>query len=230
MAVITIGRIAEECKRLIEGGGDGVASGISLNELKISIGQVINQLLKIDYLSVNVKLLGEAIPNGSVLGLYEDIDVVSWNGKSKATLPIKPLKLPRNMGVFAVYMKKKANDNYDIENELIPLQMGQFGLLKSQAMISDLLGAVGYECFGNDLIFTKDLKQLFPEIKLAMRLVIMDISQYGDFDLLPVLPEQEWLIKQEVVKMYSQEPIPDKLVDSSAKENKGVPLNQQKQS
>jgi hypothetical protein len=53
------------------------------------------------------------------------------------------------------------------------------------------MGQVGYENFGMDVIFTKDLKTLFPDIKLAMRLAIMDISMMGDFDPLPILPEQE---------------------------------------
>jgi len=65
---------------------------------------------------------------------------------------------------------------------------------------------------------------------LAMRLAIMDISQYDDFTVLPVPPEYEWQIITEVYKMYSSQPIPSKLVDGTVAEDKGVPLNQQKQS
>lgn len=63
-----------------------------------------------------------------------------------------------------------------------------------------------------------------------MRLVIMDISQYGDYDVLPILPNQEWQIKQEVLKIYSNVGTPDKLVDSTTKSQQNVPVNQQKQS
>ena len=108
--------------------------------------------------------------------------------------------------------------------------MGQGGLIKSQPLINDLLGQVGYENFGLDLVFTKDLKSLFPNIKLAMRLAIMDISLYGDWDVLPILPEMEWQVIQEVYKLYSTQPIPDKLVEATVKEAKNVPTNQQKQS
>jgi hypothetical protein len=229
MAVPTIYRLAEQAFALIEGGDPAVASSIGIGDLKISCGQVINSLLKTTYINTNIPM-GEMIPNNSVLGLYEDIEVVSYNGKSKATLPIKPLGLPRNMGVFAIYPKYRAIDVYDLDNEFIPLQMGQGGLLKSQPLINDLLGQIGYEVFGTEVVFTKDIKLLFPEITLAMRLAIMDISQYGDYDLLPILPEHEWEVITQVYKMYSTQPIPDKVVEATAKEQKNIPLKQQSQS
>jgi len=229
MAAITIYRLSEQILSLIEGGDPKAASSISINEIKISCGQVINGLLKVDYFNVNEKM-SEKIPNGSVLGWYEGIEVVSSNGKSKANLPIKPLKLPRDMGVWAVYPKYTLNGNYELDNEFIPLQMGQAALLKSQPMISDLLGQVGRETFGMQLNFTKDIKSLFPDVVLGMWLAIMDISLYGDYDALPILPEQEWAVITEVYKMYSSQPIPSKLVDGTVAEDKGVPLNQQKQS
>lgn len=228
MAVVTIYRLAESCLSLIEGGDLKAASSISLNEIKIACGNVINSLLKVEHFSINEKM-GEKIPNGSVLGWYEDIPVVSANSKSKAMLPIKPLKLPRDMGVFAVYPKYTTNGNYELDKEFIPVQMGQAALLKSQPMINDLLGQVGRETFGMQLNFTKDIKALYPEVVLGMWLAIMDISLYGDFDPLPILPEQEWQVIQEVCKLYMSQPTADKLVDGTSAENKGAPLNQQKQ-
>lgn len=228
MAAPTLYRLAEECLRILNGGQIDAATNVSLAEIKLSIGQVVNSLLKVEYFTVNLKM-NEIIPNGTVLGLYEGVEVITRNGKSEATLPIKPQKLPRNMGVWAVYMRKELNGNYDYDNELIPLQMGQGGLIKSQPLLNDLLGQVGYENFGDKLVFTKDIKTLFPDVVLAMRLAIMDVSQYGDFDPLPLIPEMEWQVKQEVVKMYSQEPVADLVVDSTSAENKGLPIAQQKQ-
>lgn len=228
MGLPTIYRLAEQALALIEGGDQKAGSSLSISEIKIACGQVINSLLKTEYFSVNLKM-GEVIPNGSVLGLYENISVFSSNGKSQATLPIKPLKLPRNMGVWAVYPKYYNDGNYEYDKEFIPLQMGQGGLIKSQPLINDLLGQVGYECFGDRLIFTKDIKSLFPDVVLAMRLAIMNIDQYGDYDILPILPEMEWDVITTVYKMYSTQPIPDKLVDSTVAENKNIPTIQQKQ-
>lgn len=220
----TLFRLAEETLKILNGGSIQTATNVSLNEVKISICQVANSLLKTEHFSVNEQL-GEKIDNGSVLGLYQGIAPVSYgNGRSKATLPVKPIKLSRNMGVFSVFMED------DISNEFIPLQMGQYNLIKSQALINDILGQIGYETFGLELIFTKDLPLLFPGKTLSMRLAILDFSQYGDWDVLPILPEQEWQIKNEVVKLYSGEPISDKLVDPSAKQSQKIPLTQQTQS
>jgi hypothetical protein len=107
--------------------------------------------------------------------------------------------------------------------------MGQSALLQSQPLISDLLGQIGYENYGLSLVFSKDIKTLFPDISLGMRLAILDLSQYDDYSILPLMPEMEWTIKQEVVKLYSGVGVPDKLVDSSNKGQQGVPLPQQKQ-
>ena len=229
MSVVTIYRLAEQAVKLIEGGNRAVGSSVTFNEVKIACGNVINQLLKTEYFTINAKM-AEAIPNGTCLGLYEDIDVVSYNGKSKATLPIKPIKLPRNMGIWAIYPKYDPLGIYELDKEFIPLQMGQGALINSQPLINNLLGQVGYENFGLDVIFTKDLKTLFPNIKLAMRLAIMDISLYGDWDVLPILPEQEWQVINEVYKLYSTQVVPDKLVDPTVDETKNTPTSQQKSS
>jgi len=224
MAALTLYLLAEQSLSLIEGGDPKVASSISFNELKIACANVINQLLKVDYLQLNAGM-GETIPNGSVLGLYEGITPVQWvTGRSKATLPVKPLKLPRNMGIWSIYRTS------DPGNEFIPLQMGQSNLIKSQPMINDLLGQVGYESLGAmDIAFTQDLTQLFPGETLSMRLAILDANQYGDYDILPLPPEFQWQVLTEVYKMYSTQPVPDKVVDSTQSELKTIPINDQKQ-
>lgn len=224
MAVVTIGRLSEEILKVLSGGDIPLATDVTLNEIKLAIGQVANKLLKIDFLQVNMKT-GEMIPNGAVVGLYEGITFSAYgNGKSTATLPIKPLKLPRNMGVYSIFKTT------DPDKEFIPLQMGQAGLIKSQKLVNGLLGQIGYEVFGDRIEFTQDLTAVMPGETLTMRLVIMDVSLYGDYDILPITPEMEWDIKNEIIGLYSKEPIADKVVDSTTKERKGIPLNQQSQS
>lgn len=219
----TIYRLAEECLKIISGGKIPVATGVSINELKISVGQVANNLLKIDYIQINARQ-GEMIPNGAVLGYYSGLVVESWKNKSRVKLPVKPQKLPRDMGVWSVFLSDEP------DKELIPLQMGQWSLLQSQPLLNNLLGQVGRETYGEYVVFTKDITVPGENTTVDMRLVIMDISQYGDWEVLPILPEMEWQIKQEVVRLYSGEPIPDKTVDPSVNEQKQVPVNQQKQS
>lgn len=223
----TIYLLSEQAMKLIEGGTRSAGASITFNEVKLACGNVINQLLKTEYLSINGKV-GEVIPNGTTLGLYEDIDVVSYNGKSKARLPIKPIKLPRNMGIWAIYPKYDSLGSYELDKEFIPLQMGQGALIKSQPLISDLMGQVGYENFGMDVIFTRDLPSEHEYVKVTMRLAIMDISMYSDYEPLPILPEQEWEVINQVYKLYSTQVVPDKLVDPTVDESKGIPTINQK--
>ncbi len=228
MAAPTKYRLAEEILRWLSGGSIPSAIDPSINEIKISIGQVCNQLLKTDYFQVNAQI-GETIPNGSVLGLYEGLSVIKLSDfRSQVALPIKPLKLPRNMGVWSVFPYSEAIQSYDYVNEFIPIQMGQFNLMQSQSLLNDLLGQVGYENYGDKIIFTKNLLDIGIDT-VGMRLVIMDISQYGDWDILPILPEMEWAIKQEVIKLYGGAPMPDKTVDPSVKSQKNIPIQQQTQ-
>ena len=219
----TLYRLSEEILKVLSGGNIQLAGNVSQNEIKIAICQVCNQLLKVEQFSVNEKM-GETIPNGTVLATYEGITPYAWvTGKSKALLPIKPIKLKRNIGIFSVYFTN------DPDNEFIPLQMGQRSLLNSQLQINELLGQVGYENKGLELQFNKDLVSLFPNETLTAELVIMDMAQYGDFDTLPIIPEIEWQVKQEVIKLYSGVGIADLVVDSTSKNQQNIPINQQKQ-
>lgn len=224
MASPTLFLIAEECLRIISGGNIPVATKVTIQEIKLSVAEVCNSLLKVEHFQVNGKM-GEAIPNGTVIGLYDNIPVTKYKNVSQAILPIKPLKLPRNMGVFSIF---------DPENpaaEYIPLQMGQWGLLQSQPLLSNLLGQCGYENFGMQILFTKDISNADPNnpYLVSMRLAILDASQYGDYDPLPILPEQIWQIKKEVCSVYGVEIVADKIVDPGRKEQKGIPITQQTQ-
>lgn len=224
MGVITRYRIAEQVFNLIEGGDPKAASSISMNEIIISVGQVANKMLKAEYFSSKTPL-GETIPNGAILGLYSSISVSQdGNGFSKCTLPVKPLTLPRNMGVWSVYPHDKPRE------EFIPIQMGQINLLRSQPMINDLSGQVGYEVLGDRIVFTKDLTKAGTEsATVDMRLAVMDMEQYDDYTMLPLPPEWEWDIIKEVYAMYSTQPIPDKVVDATTAELMKTPMREQSQ-
>lgn len=223
MAAVTRRRLAEEIKKILDGGTIQLASEVSWGEVTIAIGNVINALLKIDYLSVNSKI-GEKIPNNIVIGTYEGIAVsANGTGKSKATLPIRPIQLPRGMGTFSVYRTGFPDD------EFIPMQMGQQSLSKSQPLLNDLFGQVTYETKGLELRFNKDLTLLYPDETVTAELAIMDISQYGDYDPLPVNPEHEFEIKKQVLALFANEPVADAIVDSSNREQQGIPIAQQKQ-
>ena len=133
-----------------------------------------------------------------------------------------PIKLPRNIGVYQIY------PSTDYFAEFIPLQLGEASLIRSQGLVAALSGSTGYECAGMDVIFTADLTIPNTPVYVVIRLVVLDFSMYGDYDPLPLPPEMEWQVKQEVYKLYMNEEVPAKLVDPGVKEGK-APLKEQMQ-
>lgn len=214
-------RLAEEILLLLSGGRIGVATKYHIREIVLSVCQVANQVLKMEYFG-NLTPLQEFIPNGAMIATYENNLVVPWSNTSKTTLPAMAIRLPRNLGVYQIFSQQ------DYFSEFIPLELGQASIIRSQGLVSNLSGFIGYEVSGLDVIFTQDLTQPNVNTYVTIRLVILDFTQYSDYDPLPLPPEYEWQIKQEVYKLYMNEQIPDKLVDPGVKEGK-TPLAQQQQ-
>ena len=221
MATITKYKIAEKCMRLLNGGNIPVASKVHILEIMSGVEQVLNKLLKMEYLNINIPSM-ELIPNGASVATYTDIAVEQYGDRSKSTLPAFPLKLPRGIGVYQIF------DPANPDCPFIPLEMGQYGLVKTQPLINGLLDQVGYEWYGMDIIYTTDLTQPDP-IAVTMRLVVLDIAQYDDYDILPIPADMENDIVQEVYKLYATEPVPDKIVDSGVNAQNNVPIQQQSQ-
>lgn len=222
MATSTKYRISEQVVRLLNGGEIPIASKVKINEAKIAVEQCLNKMLKMEYLQLNIPAM-ELIPNGASVATYTGIAIEQYGTVSKSTLPAFPLKLPRGIGLYQIF------DPANPDCPFIPLEMGQKGLISTQPLISGLLDQVGYEWYGMDVIYTRDLTQPDP-IEVTMRLVVLDISQYSDYDILPIPAEMEFDVIQEVYKLFSTEPIADKIVDSGVNEQRNVPVNQQRQS
>lgn len=215
----TRAKIAEQIMNLLSGGRIGSASKFHINEIKIAVSQVANSLLKMEYFKVNVPMQ-EMIPNGAAIATYDNIVVTQYKNASKSVLPAYPLKLPRNMGVYEIF------DPADMNSQFIPVEPGMISLIQNQPLLSDLFGYTAFTTYGTDVIYSKDLTVPDTTVYVTIRLVVLDITQYTDWDVLPLLPEQEWQIIQEVYKIYSTEPMPAKLVDPGLKQE-GTPLIQQ---
>src|SRR6185312_2467558 len=96
-------------------------------------------------------------------------------------------------------------------NQYIPLQNGQANFIKSQNLINNLLGTVGYEVRDGYVVFTEDITSVSGQNVNAvdMQLVTMDLDKYGDYDLLPIGSDMAAQIITEVVGMLMQTPPPD---------------------
>jgi len=195
MAGSTIYRLSEQILLKLTGGSVQTASKVQLPDIKIAIGQKINELYKTQHFSVTLAS-GETIPDGLMLATYTGIAVTSLGERSVATLPIMPISLPRNVGVFQVY------DSVDSSNEYIPYQVGQYNLFSKLPLISDLLKQIGYEVKGNQLLFSRNITLLGISSVNAV-LAIMDISKYDDFTPLPIAADMESTIIDSVYDKFA---------------------------
>ncbi len=160
--------------------------------------QLINAGLKLSQFAQNLPN-GETLPENLMIGIYENVAVTSSSGgigKSYATLPIMPISLPRNLGIYQIY------DGRFPDSPFIPIQAAQRALLKTDALLSDLLGMVSYEPKGKTIYFSKDLP-IYGVSTVTMELMVFDMSLYGINDVLPLPADYLSGIIEKLVQMFS---------------------------
>jgi len=200
-------KIAEEVQRLLKG-NPVIAGRVHINDIKLLIEQVANQLLKTEYFSMTMPD-GETIPNNCMIYTYDGIPVTTYKTtKSKCTLPSIPISLPKNMGVLHV------STTTDIDSPFIPIPSSMYGIVKPLDLIGELSGLIGYEVMGSDIIFTKNL----PGINInsvLIRLVGVDISKVSDYEILPLSSDMEAQIIQQVYSIFVAVPPADRAKTTS---------------
>lgn len=182
---MTIFKITEEVLSRLNGGDRPSSSRPSKQEVKNVLIQVVNSLIKSQHFN-QVMQDGERIPDGLVLAEYDNIPVEEYRGVSRGTLPVMPVSLPLNMGVFHV------GKSDDAINGFIPFQPGQMAMLSEEPMLSDILGQIGYEPRGKYIVFNSDITtNEEPITSVFALLVVKDVALYGDFELLPISADME---------------------------------------
>jgi len=162
-----------------------------------ALEQKINDTFKLKHFSETLPS-GETIPDSTMIATYPNNTVTSTsNGKSTTPLPINPISLPKNMGIFLIYDP----NNPDIM--FIPLQRGQLSLLKADTLLNDLGGQIGYDAKNNIITFTKDLTMLGIS-SVTQELCVFDMSQYSSTAVLPIPADMEEKIIIELVQEFSQ--------------------------
>jgi len=214
-------RLAEEILLVLSGGRIGTATKFHPREVIISICQVANQLLKMEYMQTNLPM-GEMIPGGSTICTYDNLPAFKYKNVSAINLPTAPLRLPRDMGCWSIFPTGNPLAAF------IPLQDGDTNMLQAEPLVSELDGNIGYERYGLLVQFDEDITIPNQVVPITARLVVLDFNQYDDYTPLPLSADHEWAIKKEVIAMYAQEPNADKLVDSGVKEQR-IPIKDQMQ-
>jgi hypothetical protein len=206
--MITKGKITDQILRLYTGGSPNDEKEISRGDINLLVGQVINRLLKLEHASVNMGS-GDMYPPHTLITQYK----ISLSGFTNvdgsmtdkfAKLPVMPISLPRNMGVWSVSMSG---------TEFIPLQSGQETMISSQDQLQYLENQIGYYVEGDVVRFTKDPSGSFINIKL----LIIDPTVLGEYDYLAIPAEMEEAVVKEVLTLLGALPkVVDKASDSNS--------------
>lgn len=195
-------KISEQVQRLLKG-NPVIEARVHINDVKLLVEQVANQMLKADYFAMSLPE-GDTVPNNCMIYTYDSVPVTTYKTTlSKCTLPSIPLNLPKNMGVFHI------SKTDDINNPFIPVPSGMYGIVKPQELLGDLSGLISYEVFGSTVVFNKNLPALSIN-NVLIRLIGMDMSTLTDYDLLPLSSDMEAQIVDTVFKILVQAPPADR--------------------
>ncbi len=211
-------KLAEQIGGILRGSDLSAGSSLELPEIMELVGQVINGLLKTEQYNVmnEMAATGSIVPTGLVIATYDNVAVSAYKTDySIATLPATPVRLPKGMGVFHIGGVNSPFDSY------IPVEPGMLQMVSGEPLISDVLGQVAYEVHGNSVVFNKNLTTQSPAVTAVfMRLVVMDISAYSDFDPLPIPADMEEKVITGVLKILGMKQEPASVVDPVT-DNKG---------
>lgn len=98
-------------------------------------------------------------------------------------------------------------------NSFIPIQTGQSQFIATQGnLLNNLLGQIGYEVENGSVVFTEDITALGIN-NVMMKLVVMDLSKFSDYDILPIGADMEAIIVQNLFKLFSAQMPTDKIND-----------------
>lgn len=176
---------------------DNVSDVIDLREVKLLLAQSINKVLKLQ-VSESFKAGQVDVPKCSLIEYTCAVTSDTVNNRSSITLPAIPLTLPLDMGIWSIAATSAAMTPY------IPLP-AQDVIVFQGTNVSALEQQVGYYVQGKTVYFTKDitLSANGSISNVKVNLLVSDFSQIGDTDLLPISPEVESAIIEDVLNTIS---------------------------
>jgi hypothetical protein len=208
MAFPTKYRIAEQVMMLYEG-NPKAGSKVNINNIMLLVGQVANQVLKTEYLSVTLPS-GDTVPPNCMIATYDNVPTAAYKTTlSKCTLPAMPISLPKNMGVFSISKTDDPNDPF------IPIPSGLYGIAKPMDLLGSTSGLIAYEVFGNTVQFTRDLPGL-GVTAVMIKLVIADLDSISIYDQLPITADMEAAIVKEVYQLLLSTPDFERVADGNS--------------
>jgi hypothetical protein len=210
--------IAEQVLSILSGGKGKEATVTDIREIYPYIGQALNGLLKLDYFKTTLDN-GETTPDGLALAEYPNVPVVGgYQNTAYLLLPCNYIRLPMGLGVYYIGPQNVTSPANILTAQFVPIPMGAAALMATQPeIIQNLGGRIGYEPHGLKMIFTQDVTQ--PPLSILeclVKLVVMDMNSYGDYDLLPIPADMEAQCVQAALQLFSGEKPPSKITDPIA--------------
>lgn len=176
---------------------NNISDTIDAREMALLVRQSINKVLKLQ-VSESFKAGQVDIPKCSLIEYTCAVTSDTVNNRSSITLPAIPLTLPLDMGIWSIAATSAAMTPY------IPLP-AQDVIVFQGTNVSALEQQVGYYIQGKKVYFTKDitLSANGTITSVIVNLLVSDFSQIGDTDLLPISPEVESAVIEDVLNTIS---------------------------
>jgi hypothetical protein len=170
---------------------------IDIREVMLLVNQAINKILKLE-VAESFKAGLVDIPKCSLIQYTASVTADATNNRSFITLPVIPLTLPLDMGIWSISASNAAMTPY------IPIP-SQDVLVFQGANLSYLEGQIGYYVQGKKVFFTKDITLAGNGSisSVIINILASDFSQFGDNDMLPISPEVESAVITEVLNIIS---------------------------
>lgn len=192
-------KLAEGIQRIYARYADkeNIDRSIDSREIKIIIEQAMNRILK----AQTFERFRDGyidIPRCNVIK-YTGLTVTADGTRSYTTLPAIPISLPMDMGVWQINPTSAPHSAY------IPIAAQDWAVMGVSYLngnqtdginTSYLEQQTGYYVEGKRIYFTSDISAVTVDVHL----LVSDLSQLGDNDVLPLSPEYELDVIQEVFR------------------------------
>jgi hypothetical protein len=180
---------------------DNPSDVIDLREVRILVEQSLNKVLKIQ-VAESFKAGSIDVPKCNLIQYTRTVTSDPTNNRAYITLPAIPLTLPMDLGIWSISATNAAATPY------IPIPSQDvlvFGTIANGTNVSYLEGQVGYYLQGTKVYFTKDitLSANGSISSVLVNLLVADFSQLTDTDLLPISPDVETAVINEVLSVIS---------------------------
>jgi hypothetical protein len=215
--MITKNKLAEEIQRIYARflDKDNPSDVIDLREVKLILEQSINKVLKIQVAeSFKAGLID--VPRCNIIEYTCAVTSDSANTRSYITLPVTPITLPLDMGIWSIAAPTAAATPY------IPIPAQDvlvFGTIASGTNVSYLEGQIGYYVQGKKIYFTKDitLSANGSISSVKVNILAVDFDQFTDTEMLPISPEVVTAVINEVLTVISNGRVSQAELDTQQK-------------